>query len=199
MAKPVQSTQSNSLNLRYDDRTTLPVAIPDFLTAEECRSVLELASTRQTHDAKVVSKAESLEYGRRKSTLRHVYPDEQSNWFFVKMQDLIMHCNKGFQYDIQGFLEGVQVATYDIGGHFDWHMDAGPGKLSIRKLSITIQMTPPEEYQGGELEFMGQDRLAPRDQGTAIVFPTFLFHRVRPVTKGSRVAAVTWVHGSPFR
>ena len=64
----------------------------------------------------------------------------------------------------------MQVATYKDGGHFDWHMDVGADKLSLRKLSATIQLSNPDDYDGGELEFMGQEILAPKERGTAIVF-----------------------------
>ncbi|MGB0178111.1 MAG: 2OG-Fe(II) oxygenase, partial [Owenweeksia sp.] len=83
----------------------------------------------------------------------------------------------------------------------DWHMDFGAGEISHRKLSMTVQLSDPADYEGGDLEFMINQKVvtAPRTRGTVIVFPSFILHRVTPVTKGVRHSVVGWVSGTPFR
>jgi PKHD-type hydroxylase len=93
----------------------------------------------------------------------------------------------------------LQVATYSVGEHYDWHIDLGPGKNSSRKLSLSLQLSDSSEYEGGELEFMNVKEKTSREIGTLITFPAFLTHRVTPVTKGTRKSLVAWISGDSFR
>lgn len=100
---------------------------------------------------------------------------------------------------------GLDTDDYPIWQRYDdadagavgWHFDAGPGE-PYRKISFSIQCTDPAEYSGGLLEF---DDLPtpPSERGTLVAFPSYLRHRVTPVTAGSRLAMVGWVQGPPFR
>jgi len=106
--------------------------------------------------------------------------------------------------------------------YYDWHCDSAekaydkPNTLShgkIRKLSMTCQLTDGSEYEGGELEFDFRDyephireehkhlrkckQILPK--GSIIVFPSFVWHRVKPVTKGVRYSLVVWHLGYPFK
>jgi PKHD-type hydroxylase len=80
-------------------------------------------------------------------------------------------------------------------------MDFGSGDISNRKLSITVQLSDPSEYEGGELQFMINQHIitAPKEKGTAIIFPSFALHRVTPVTKGARKSIVGWIGGPPYK
>ena len=72
---------------------------------------------------------------------------------------------------------------------------------TTRKLSITVQLSDATEYEGGELQFMVNQNIitAPKEKGTAIIFPSFCLHRVTPVIKGSRKSIVGWIAGPPYR
>ena len=91
-------------------------------------------------------------------------------------------------------------------GKYDWHMDVGPGPVpSMRKLSYSILLNAGE-YEGGELAFhTGRTMEPPSGQtekgalGSMILFPSYLVHRVLPMTKGTRYAMVGWAHGNSFR
>ena len=78
-------------------------------------------------------------------------------------------------------------------------MDFG-GSNSTRKISLSIQLTNENSYEGGDLEFMINRSTikAPREKGTAILFPYYITHRVTDVTKGKRNSLVFWFHGPPF-
>jgi len=112
----------------------------------------------------------------------------------------------GWHYDIRG-CEAVQVGTYDGSnqGYYDWHMDVlkNPNPTATRKLTAVLQLTDPDAYTGGELEmrmpFTEQVVAVPKGRGTIVVFPSFLYHRVTPVTRGSRSTAVAWFVGPAFR
>jgi PKHD-type hydroxylase len=106
-----------------------------------------------------------------------------------------------------GYLLGSQEAT-QLGrykstdeGHYDWHIDSYPPKEGIqRKLSISILLSDPSEFEGGELQFKGiENQKILTKQGSIVVFPSFIEHRVTPVTKGVRYSAVTWASGPSFR
>jgi len=74
-------------------------------------------------------------------------------------------------------------------------------EISHRKLSVTVQLSDEDSYEGGDLQFMINNRIenAPRKKGTVIVFPSFILHRVTEVTKGKRNSIVGWLSGPPFR
>jgi len=112
--------------------------------------------------------------------------------------------NEGYGYQLTGFMEGAQIAWYEAGGaggdgHYDWHVDIGPGPYSLRKLSMSVQLSDPADYDGGELEFMASAESGIRTRGSLIVFPSFLQHRVTPVTRGIRASMVSWIAGPPYR
>jgi PKHD-type hydroxylase len=83
--------------------------------------------------------------------------------------------------------------------HYTWHSDSLPGD-SVRKISFSIQLTNPADYEGGDLEFMPAitDKKI-RDQGTMTIFPSYKIHRVSPVTQGVRHVIVGWLYGPDFR
>jgi PKHD-type hydroxylase len=99
--------------------------------------------------------------------------------------------------------ESVQIGRYKSvdEGYYDWHIDAAIPKDGVqRKLSISILLSDPSEFEGGELQFKGiEDQKLLTKQGSIVVFPSFIEHTVTPVTKGDRYSAVTWAHGPSFR
>ena len=98
--------------------------------------------------------------------------------------------------------DAIQHTIYkEGGGHYDWHMDAGHGMQRHRKGSLTVQLTDPDDYEGGKLQlWRGQNPLdAPRGKGTVVIFPSYMMHRVSEVTKGTRESLVLWVGGDHYR
>lgn len=123
-------------------------------------------------------------------------------WVMEKLLAVLAEANKVFNYDLRnGVLEPGQVAIYpaDSTGQYDWHLDIGPSNLG-RKLSISIPLNSPEEYKGGELMFnYGQSVTQEQQCGSAIVFPSYVLHKVSPVTEGARYSLVSWAHGPLWR
>jgi PKHD-type hydroxylase len=107
-----------------------------------------------------------------------------------------------YGFELTGFAGKMQVARYDAAreGGYDWHIDFGPGAQS-RKLSLSIQLSNSDAYDGGNLEFdVGRTpKTARRECGLAIAFPSFVRHRVTPVTRGVRYSLVAWISGPRFR
>tara|TARA_B100000963_G_scaffold192388_2_gene167472 strand:- start:34 stop:657 length:624 start_codon:yes stop_codon:yes gene_type:complete len=102
-------------------------------------------------------------------------------------------------YNVVGLLERPQLLNYKQNSKgYDWHTDIGLGMASTRKISITVNLN--DNYEGGNLQFFSDktyDFNPPR--GDAIAFPSFLPHRVTPITKGERWSLVAWIGGQPFR
>jgi PKHD-type hydroxylase len=144
-------------------------------------------------------------------------------WIYREIHPYVRQANKNagwnFNWDRS---ESCQFTKYKQGQYYDWHCDSWekgydqPKTFShgkIRKLSMTCQLTDGSEYSGGELEFDFRQYDPPqRDEskhlkkvteilpkGSIIVFPSFVWHRVKPVTKGTRYSLVVWHLGYPFK
>jgi PKHD-type hydroxylase len=96
----------------------------------------------------------------------------------------------------------IQATSYAADGnqHYSWHMDWGAGRLRNRKISVIAHLSDPADFDGGSLQLtIGSVPVeAVQGAGTVTVFPSFVLHRVTPVTRGRRLGAVSWMLGSPF-
>ncbi len=128
-------------------------------------------------------------------------PEPPVRWFYERMAAVVQAVNKNYRFDLTGFQEAIQFMVYrdSEGGHFGWHLDVGPPVP--RKLSLTLQLTDPARYEGGDLQFFTGDmvRMAPKERGIVIGFPSYMVHQVTPVTAGIRKSIVAWVTGPQFR
>jgi len=87
-----------------------------------------------------------------------------------------------------------------VGDFYDWHLDIGKTDTSSRKLSVSVQLSDPEGYEGGELLLRDYANESPvKEIGSVIVFPSYLSHRVSKILTGERWSLVAWVHGPPYR
>ena len=142
-------------------------------------------------------------------------------WIYREICPYILMANEkagwNFQWDSA---EDFQFTKYKVNQYYDWHADGWnlpypenhDYKGKIRKLSLTLQLTDGSEYEGGELEFDFRDydphtrdeskhvrqakEILPK--GSIVVFPSFVWHRVKPVTKGVRYSLVIWNLGNPY-
>ncbi|MFY0631576.1 MAG: 2OG-Fe(II) oxygenase [Flavobacteriaceae bacterium] len=138
----------------------------------------------------------------RKSSVMFIENIPENDWIYRKLANLAMTSNnERFWFDLLGFHQELQLTRYSEGDFFDWHLDFGAGEISARKLSMTIQLSDSDDYEGGDLQFMMNNKIenAPRKKGTIIIFPSFIMHRVTPITKGTRQSIVGWVSGPPYR
>lgn len=181
---------------------------PDLLSPEECaRLIARFAlAPHPSAGGLVGGKPDAARAIRRCETL-WLDDGPDTDWLFVRLARLLASANRaafGFDLAEDVFPEGVQLIRYraDGGGHYDWHVDRGSrGLAQGRKLSISVQLSPHLAYAGGQLLVnpAGHALRVPRDQGTAAVFPSYVLHRVRPVSRGERFALVAWAHGPAFR
>ena len=122
-----------------------------------------------------------------------------------------LYNKQNWNYDLDG-TESFQYGIYSDGGHYNWHIDTAPkigkhnDKYLSRKLSMTIWLNDPDEYEGGELDIEVHSPLKEirydtlkLSKGSIVIFPSNKWHRVRPVTSGERKSLVGWFSGPPFR
>lgn len=198
---PPQTSPSWSLHYDYVEDYAF---WDNAFTAEECDRVSELAKQYAPMEGTIFSGGSmASDLQTRKSTVCFLSPDHLE-WFYHKLSEYIVSLNdRFFKFDLWGFSENIQYTQYVApDGKYDSHIDKATG-AQIRKLSIVVQMSDPEEYEGGDLEILISGESKPikmkREKGTLIVFPSYVLHRVTPITKGVRNSAVAWVTGVPFR
>lgn len=183
--------------------TELPCAIwIDGWTGNELDRLEELAATGGER-ATIGTKAGYAENETiRRSNVSWLTASADNTWVFQRLahQALILN-HQHWRLDITGFGEALQLTRYEGGdkGHYDWHQDFGAAVS--RKLSIVVQLTDPDAYEGGNLQIMTghQPINVERKRGLVAVFPSYQLHRVTPVTSGDRHTLVAWMSGPRFR
>ncbi len=138
----------------------------------------------------------------RKSSVVWLPDEPKSLWLYNKISDLAHTANTNmWNYDIWGYNDQLQYTIYEgNGGHYDWHADLGPS-ISNRKLSCVLQLSDPNDYEGGGLELnsgAGSIKIE-KKKGRIVFFSSFVLHRVTPVTSGTRISLVTWLSGRNLR
>lgn len=168
-------------------------------TFDECNKVLEIF--KNPIEAQVGNaKTPNRNHEARKSEIVWLSYNQETAWIFQLLMSHAIGCNQAYyNFDLAGFGEVLQIARYTEGGHYKWHQDIGVDELSKRKLSIVVQLSDFNEYEGGELEFLDCPEKAPKGKGDIIIFPSFNAHRVTPVISGVRYSLVAWISGNPFR
>ena len=182
---------------------TSPYFIANAFTEEELEWIGNLQGLYPYQDATIGSiETPDLDDAWRKSKIKWIHHDDRSWWVYDKLAKHIQEANKTWGFSITSIVDSIQYTEYyEDGGHYDWHMDVGNFPENHRKISITIQLSNPDDYDGGDLEFwLGKvPTKAPREQAFAVLFPSYLMHRVTPITRGVRKSLVIWVGGDTFR
>ena len=141
----------------------------------------------------------------RKSNIKWVPITDQYKWIYDKIGEMAYEANQNlYHFDLHNMPENIQYTEYydHEKGHYDWHMDTGHGTLSQRKLSVTVQLSDHHEYEGGDLQIWPGGTyplVAPRGKGNVVIFPSFMMHRITPITRGTRKSFVLWLGGGHYR
>ena len=176
----------------------LPLATEKYFSDDECGRIIEMSQRLPEMDGVAGYKGQAKHL--RESRIKSIAPENDNAWLYQKLQKAVVSANQQYNFDISGFHEGLQVAQYTAGGHFDWHLDIGTEVTADRKLSVSVQLSGSDDYSGGDLEFFAvENQRIPRGLGDIIIFPTYLAHRITPVIDGVRWSLVAWVHGPAFR
>ena len=191
--------------------TLLPYAIfwPNAFSISEVNSIVDM------HDSLVIPATVGLggtdiDHSFRKSQTTFCYPNNTNQWIFDKLFHLFERTNNEyFDFDLLGF-ESFQYTKYEPGEYYNYHMDTFMGDCGLnkdailnRKLSMSILLNDPSEFDGGDFQVAIGNPETPHsytlEKGHAIFFPSFLLHRVTPITRGIRKSLVVWALGPKFK
>ena len=144
----------------------------------------------------------------RSSRIQWLNRDERTEELWRTLSDVIADVNNQFfHFDLSGMYEPMQLSMYSANettqGHYTWHSDMSMGDTRTpRKLSMSLLLSDPSEFEGGDLQVKTDSDEAitlEATKGRAWFFPSWALHRVTPVTKGVRRSLVIWVGGPPFK
>ena len=179
--------------------TTTPLFTPD-----QCRQIIDAGRRLPPQKAQVgMGKPGGGTDTKKRVTTISWIPFKEMDPMYNQVNQFIQQTNLnhfGFG-DIQ-ITEQAQFTEYPVGGFYDWHMDCDVNMAHeppVRKISMTVLLNDPLEFEGGDLELMSPGKFKKLKQGHAMVFASFLNHRVAPVTRGVRQSLVMWFGGTPFR
>ena len=133
-------------------------------------------------------------------------------WLHKTLNQYVFLANKNSKWNYQiDYSEPVQFSKYKKNQHYDFHSDSSSTDLDqfnkIRKLSLVVCLSDSKKYEGGDFEFQFRNNTDPKiitpvpilkKQGTVIVFPSYLYHRVKPIIKGTRYSLVMWARGNLY-
>ena len=181
------------------------VLFENLLTDKQCDDALDMFNQYDA-DLGVVGD----EYGAvvkednnlRKCYVTYIDNNPHTKWIHDICEEALTEANNTWKFDIRDFSQPMRMMDYVAGSHFkSWHQDHGPGQTCYRKLTIVVQLDRPGiDFEGGEFEIAGGP--VPEGyfkRGAGIVFPTYYYHRVAPITKGHRRSIVHRAIGPHFR
>ena len=185
----------------YIVETTTPIFTP-----KQCQMVIQAGRSEPKQNAQVGSK-QGTKGGVHDTKTRtsHIswIPFKKMNEMYKQIEKRMKATNGNhFGFDGMQLTEPAQYTEYPEGGFYDWHVDNDINfqhEPTVRKISMTILLSPENEFKGGDLELVREGQSAKIKQGHAIFFASFIRHRVAPVTKGNRKSLVMWFGGTPFK
>lgn len=190
------------------DRTTVTQAYvwwDNAFTDTELQNVIDYCEDKGLERGKILSGPKNVDKIRRCDIKFH-HRNDDTAWFFDRLNNIMTSLNNQFYgFELNGY-DSFQYTSYNAAenGKYDWHMDTCLGTEGLpsnmyepRKLSMTLLLN--DNFEGGEFMLnLGNEAhpmLVPVTKGRAIVFPSFLLHCVKPVTKGFRKSVVIWCTG----
>jgi len=183
----------------YIVETTEPIFTP-----KQCQMVIDKGMSLKKEEAKVgMGKLEGgLDSKKRITTISWIPFKDMPEMYKDIEATMLKANNNHFGFEGMQLTEPAQFTHYLEGGFYDWHMDndvQGKHQQPVRKISMTLLLSDPATFEGGELEIMSKGKTAKLKQGQAIFFASWLQHRVKPVTQGERKSLVMWFGGPSFK
>jgi PKHD-type hydroxylase len=172
--------------------------VPGVFDAEQCARIVALSGKAPTSEVRQGNTPGSY---RSTDVFWLASGDPEHRWIFDRLRAVTEEFNaRTYQFEIDECGD-LQLCRYGTEQHYDWHIDLSKGDYSRRKLSLSVMLTDPAEYEGGGIEFGNETyrQCVRAPLGDGIAFPSWMQHRVVPVTKGERWSVVAWWLGPPFR
>ena len=185
----------------YVATTTDPIFTP-----QQCQMIVDAGHQQKPEVAKVCGGEKGQHDTKKRVTTISWIPFNKLPEMYKQIENQLSIVNLNhFGFDGVRLTEPAQFTEYPKGGFYDWHMDLNAfgqeGQNPIRKISMTLLLSDPKNFTGGDLMFseMGDNKPLPLKQGQAIFFASFLRHKVAPVKKGIRRSMVMWFGGPPLK
>lgn len=177
----------------------------DGFTDQEISEIIRIGDSLTLKNAVVGRGSDAVENNSiRSSKTGWINFDSETSFIYDRLAYVARQLNgQFFDLDLWGFVEDLQYTIYDgKDDHYTWHLDRGGGASnSPRKLSLVLQLSDPSEYEGGDLEIFDapEPTKVKKQKGLVAAFPSFILHRVTPVTQGIRKTLVVWLSGPRFK
>ena len=187
----------------YVVETTAPV-----LTPQQCDEVIKMGQAQPSRDAGVYmgkpgdKKRDGINKKTRITKISWIPFDLGKHMYTIIERWMLSTNVNHFGFDGMQINEHAQYTEYLKGGFYDWHMDTSAemsAMPTVRKISMTLLLSDPKDFTGGDLEILTEGKQPKLKRGQAIFFASFLRHRVKPVLKGNRKSLVMWFGGPPLR
>jgi PKHD-type hydroxylase len=201
------------------------------LSKDFCDNLIKFGNQQREELALTGGQTEKIKEGKKltEDDLKDLKKKRDSNivwlneqWIYDEILPYVNTANKNAGWNFEfSWSESCQFTKYKLDQYYDWHCDSWDKPYGenfdnlnlrgkVRKLSVTVSLSDPNDYEGGELEFdfrnLDPDKPANikiceeiKPQGSIVVFPSHVWHRVKPVTKGTRYSLVIWSCGYPFK
>jgi len=186
-------------------KSLLANTIEPIFTPQQCQDIINIGHQQKTEGAQIGTTKRDTSYDikQRITTISWIPFKAMPDMYRIIERTMKQVNGNHFGYEGMQITEVAQFTQYPKGGFYDWHMDADVTCLfepPVRKISMTILLSPQEEFKGGDLEFMSEGNKPPQLlQGQAIFFCSLIRHRVAKVKKGIRQSLVMWFGGPPFK
>ena len=185
----------------YIVETTSPIFTP-----EQCNKIIQAGRAEPRNDGQVGNekgiKGGHVDTNTRTSHISWI-PFSKMEAMYKDLDKIMQVTNRNhFGFEGMEINEMAQYTEYPEGGFYEWHTDNDVNmkhEPPVRKISMTLLLSPESEFEGGHLELMSEGKFAKIKQGHAIFFASFIRHRVKPVTRGRRQSLVMWFGGTPFK
>ena len=187
-------------------KSLLANTIKPIFTPQQCQDIINMGHKQKSEEAKgghTDKAGGNYDTKKRITTISWIPFPAMPDMYKIIERTMKQVNGNHFGYEGMQITEQAQFTEYPKGGFYDWHMDSDVNcrfEPPVRKISMTILLSPPKEFEGGDLEFMTEGNKPPQLlQGQAIFFCSLIRHRVSKVKKGIRRSLVMWFGGPPFK
>ena len=188
------------------------------IPAHECEQIIAYGKSLNPKEAETTASTSVLSDEEKQSQSQKIRSSKTAFigdvWLKKDLYSIVQYANKTWNFDLSQ-QEDIQFTEYEPRGHYNWHNDSLKNPMNLknmqRKLSMVVQLSDPKDYVGGDLRFnlRGLDSsqsdtiMSPpsefKQQGSIVVFPSFLWHKVEPITSGKRYSLVMWTLGGNWK